>query len=79
MEGESRVDPSTLQGRHRSRKDKEARLASVLEGTGTWIILHACPAYAPIHCHLYPVIELRSVSDACIGPVLSLHVRSYHR
>ncbi|KAK9790096.1 hypothetical protein WJX73_001035 [Symbiochloris irregularis] len=32
MEGESRVDPSTLQGRHRARKDKEARMATVLQG-----------------------------------------------
>ena len=32
LEGERRLDASSLQGQHRARKDKEARLASVLEG-----------------------------------------------
>ena len=32
MLGERRVDPSTLQGVHKRRKDKEERLAAVLAG-----------------------------------------------
>ena len=30
--GEQRVDPGSLAGRHRARKDKAERLASVMEG-----------------------------------------------
>ena len=30
--GELRVDPASLAGRHRARKDKAERMASVLEG-----------------------------------------------
>ena len=33
MQGERRVDPSTLQGVHKKRKDKEERLAAVRAGT----------------------------------------------
>ena len=32
MQGERRVDPSTLQGVHKKRKDKEERLAAVRAG-----------------------------------------------
>ena len=35
IEGERRVDPSSLQGLHKARQDKEARLVSVLKGTLT--------------------------------------------
>ena len=38
LEGDHRVEPASLQGRHRARRDKEARLASVLQGCWPFLI-----------------------------------------
>jgi len=55
---EHRVDPSDLLGKRRGRRDKEERMASVMEGEGRALLSQTDQSLMPTHCLVMAVLFL---------------------